>query len=399
MTWTKHLGTPYHQQDTDYYCGAAVAQMILDSIGSGVIDQNTLYASNHAHSSAGWYTSPDGLNYTLNAFMPPPPTFNSFFIVERADTEPGGSANIVRTLYFFGVATGTLVYNCGHWVSVRGVQTDVEPAPGASYAIHGFYINNPWPPTPSFYDWSLAPPPPHSDPDACGSGGNRGIADEYVSYADWQSTYLTGCDAYGVGHAQFISVCDPRRPQVGTLRLVGVARLATGERLISAQEAIELAHRGIEEHRLAEEGALAHAVRDARATHAHLVHRLDRPDEYYYLVTLARGKATTALVRLDALRGTFLGAHAASESAGPAIIDREAALRIVRGRTVDFGGDLGRIPIREGAFCFYPALVWRPCRESRSPYYPFYQLTVGSSLIYVGVDGRVYPSLHDLGRG
>ena len=79
MTWTKNLTTPYHQQDTDYYCGAAVAQMILDSIGSGVLDQNTLYASNHAHSSGGWYTSPDGLNYTLNAYMPPPPTFNSFF--------------------------------------------------------------------------------------------------------------------------------------------------------------------------------------------------------------------------------------------------------------------------------------------------------------------------------
>jgi hypothetical protein len=192
MTWTKDLGTPYHQQDTDYYCGAAVAQMILDSIGSGIIDQNTLYASNHGHSGPGWYTAPDGLNYTLNAFMPPPPAFNSYFIVERANTEPDGSANIVRTLYVFGVATGTLVYACGHRVSVRGAQTDVEPAPGATYTIQGLYINNPWPPTPSFYDAALAPPPPHADPDSCGSGGNRGIANEYVAYAEWQSTYLTG---------------------------------------------------------------------------------------------------------------------------------------------------------------------------------------------------------------
>src|SRR5580658_1841669 len=152
MTWFTNLATPYHQQDTDYYCGAAVAQMILDSIGSGLLDQNILYASNHAHSSSGWFTSPDGLNYTLNAYMPPPPRFDSFFIVEAASSEADGSTNIIRTLRFFNVTTGTLVYGCGHWVAVRGAKTDVDPAgEDGSFSIDGFYINNPWPPTPSFY--------------------------------------------------------------------------------------------------------------------------------------------------------------------------------------------------------------------------------------------------------
>lgn len=90
--------------------------------------------------------------------MPPPPKFDSFFIVERANTEPDGSANIVRTLRYFGVATGTLVYGCGHWVAVRGAKTTADPESGA-YSIDGFYINNPWPPTPSFYNTALAPPP------------------------------------------------------------------------------------------------------------------------------------------------------------------------------------------------------------------------------------------------
>jgi hypothetical protein len=60
MGWTNDLGTPYHPQDADYYSGAAVAQMILESIGSGIIDQDTLYTSNHGHSGPGWYTSPMG---------------------------------------------------------------------------------------------------------------------------------------------------------------------------------------------------------------------------------------------------------------------------------------------------------------------------------------------------
>jgi predicted double-glycine peptidase len=41
------LSVSYHQQDTDYYCGAACAQMVLDQIGAGLLDQNNLYNENH----------------------------------------------------------------------------------------------------------------------------------------------------------------------------------------------------------------------------------------------------------------------------------------------------------------------------------------------------------------
>ena len=57
MTVSENLSVPYHQQDTDYYCGAACAQMVLDSLGAGLLDQNQLYSDNHSHSTteAGWY--------------------------------------------------------------------------------------------------------------------------------------------------------------------------------------------------------------------------------------------------------------------------------------------------------------------------------------------------------
>jgi hypothetical protein len=45
------LAVGYHQQDTDYYCGAACAQMVLVSIGAGILDQVGLYADNHSHST------------------------------------------------------------------------------------------------------------------------------------------------------------------------------------------------------------------------------------------------------------------------------------------------------------------------------------------------------------
>ena len=66
---------------------------------------------------------------------------------------------------------------------------------------------------------------------------------------------------------------------------------------------------------------------------------------------------------------------------------------------IDLGDKLGRIILRDGAFCLYPIMVWKPCYESRSPYYPFYMITVGGRNIYVGYDGKIYPTLHEIGLG
>ena len=41
------LATQYHQQDTDYYCGAATAHMALRQCGAGILGQVGLYNDNH----------------------------------------------------------------------------------------------------------------------------------------------------------------------------------------------------------------------------------------------------------------------------------------------------------------------------------------------------------------
>ena len=38
MSTYENLAVAYHQQDTDYYCGGACAQMVLDSLGAGLLD-------------------------------------------------------------------------------------------------------------------------------------------------------------------------------------------------------------------------------------------------------------------------------------------------------------------------------------------------------------------------
>jgi Papain-like cysteine protease AvrRpt2 len=45
----EELTVGYHQQDTNYYCGAACAQMVLHSVGQPLLSQDVLYNDNHSH--------------------------------------------------------------------------------------------------------------------------------------------------------------------------------------------------------------------------------------------------------------------------------------------------------------------------------------------------------------
>lgn len=396
MVWRLNQSTEHHQEDTDYYCGAATAQMILHSIGAGLMSQDTLYTTGHsANTEAGWFIDPDGLAYVLNSFKPA--TFGNVFVPFAKSTEVEGTEKIVYTLWKYQVATGTLVYNQGHWIVVHDVSTSVEPEPGETYTINGFYVNNPFPECPSFDDPPLAPPPPHSNADGCGSGGDRGVANQYISYGGWKSTYFVGCGLWPLG--QYVSVCDPDAPRLGNLNKHREEFWAQGNRLITAEEAIEYALRGIEVHELVEDPIFAPALEGAQPAEPILVQHLDVPDTFYYLVPMEKSGGITALLSVNGLYGNFEGGQAFRKPVRKLFLTRQDIVERLLGSPVELGEKLGRAPLREGAFCFYPIMVWKPCQESRSPYYPFHMITVGNWRIYVGYDGTVYSELHDFGPG
>ena len=86
MSVNRNLTVQMHQQDTDYYCGAACAQIVLESISAGLLDQDDLYADNHSHSSldagVNWATGPDGLKMMDRR----PPGFTNYFALYALDT-------------------------------------------------------------------------------------------------------------------------------------------------------------------------------------------------------------------------------------------------------------------------------------------------------------------------
>lgn len=191
---------PYHQQDTNYWCGSACTLMVLHSLGISRaggfgLDQKRVRAI--AHNSAKsdptyqWVSAPDGLTAALNYFtqrsdqpLPPKhpdaagsipastptPTTTMKQAVKQAgrttysaaplppprwelvalDSEEEISRHIVWTLWRYKAPVVALVFGMMHWVVVGGCVTTRPPrsADDTGYSILGFHICDPWPPIP-----------------------------------------------------------------------------------------------------------------------------------------------------------------------------------------------------------------------------------------------------------
>jgi hypothetical protein len=397
MSWSFNTGDRYHTQDTSYYCGAACAMMILAEIGVpyASLDQVDLYDSNHNHNvQAGWATDPVGLCYTLNdrrpaSFLP------NYFVVHKRLTEAEGTRDVAYTLYHYHVSPAILVYHCQHWNVVRGVQTDVDPTLGP-YVVEGFWLNNP------VWDSSLSS---HDAADTCGSGGSHGIANEFVTYTEWQTNRFNGCNYDDPGGAsQWISVCDPEPARIGLPRAKAQVLRGEGRRLIDSQQVARIASEGLTEYKLPESKFASEVLKSGEFGQPLLVQRLDKPGDYYFLTPWQQNQSIAGFASIDARYGIFRSfginskPHIRWTLADRSEIRSKEVAQMIDNRVFDLPEDKGRFRVYPGTYCIPPTLVWKPCRESWSPYLPFYRLSFGSSSLYVRIDGEVFTHLTS-GRG
>ena len=106
----------------------------------------------------------------------------------------------------------------------------------------------------------------------------------------------------------------------------------------------------------------------------------------YYLVTAESDFQTTHVLQIDADSGFLMSITPVSTNATYHILSIEEALRIVREVTGIPYEPVGR-------------LVWRPCRESTNPIFPFYEFSLNENHIYVDISGRIYSELTPLAFG
>lgn len=374
--------------------------MVLAQIGAGVLDQADLYNDNHSHSTteSGWYSGPDGVQWTL--INRKPASFTNTFTLFALSSEDSISRKIVWTIYHYEVAPIALVYGSAHWIVVRGYDVSADPSSSGdtSYTINGFDINNPWPPTPS-----SAAEPPHSDGDTCGTGGTRGIANEHISYSTWQDDYMTGATG-GYWGGKFVAVCDPEVPSQMIGKSSRPKRFFKGERIIDKKEALKCAVEGIKFHKLLKKEAWNKRLSQSKPGEPVLVQRLDRLDSFYYIIPYETGENnSSALVSVDARFGDYKQAAMLPEPA-PHMLNvkqkqKSRLLADVLKSKFTLKDNLGELIVRPEAFCLYPTLVWKPCKESLSPFYPFHMFTIGAHKIYVRIDGKIFTSLTDTGKG
>jgi hypothetical protein len=389
------LATQYHQQDTDYYCGAACAQMVLEQCGAGLLNQVDLYNDNHSHSTTegGWATAPDGLTWTMNNRQS-----SKYFVLDALDTEDAISRMLAWTIHHYKISPIAMVYGWAHWVVVRGFTASDTPSSSmdVGYTLSGFDINNPWPPTPT-----PSPPPPHAGGDVCGSGGARGVADEHISYTSWRNDYMTGIPG---GHwaGKFVAVCDPEPPAIRRPESQRDHRSRfDGAKIIESKLAVDLAFQATEEAGLSTRENWAKALDGTEAAQPILVQRLDRADSFYWIVPRIRHGVTTAVVNIDARFGDYLQARAlpSADSSALLMVDRSEVNSMIFGRKFQLPNDQGELIVREGLACISDHWVWRPCRESLSPFYPFKMVSYGAHRLYVRSDGQVFTRLTIDGRG
>jgi len=393
----KNLPTGYHQQDNDHYCGAACAQMVLDCIGAGLLEQGPLYTDNHNHSiDKNWSTGPDGLEWTMNDRRPP--GFASPFKLFSLKSKIAISRKIVWSIHHYKLAPIALVFDWRHWIVVRGYDTSATPSSSndTSYKINAFYLNNPWPHTPV-----PGSPPPHNKTDGCGTGNNRGVANEHITYDTWRKTYMTGA-TYPGKPGKFMALCDSDPPAFAPGLLQSAEPPFHGNEIIAPSQAGEIALSAMVEYRLSEQDDWREALVGVHADEPFLVQRLDRSDSYYYLVPLRSEGESAILASVDARFGVYLQAAVfprfdellLNYGERDSLLDRVEAHRPVLEALRN-----GRITLRREALSVAPALVWRPCRESLSPFYPFYLITLGTQRLYLRVDGQLFTRLTLTGRG
>lgn len=112
------------------------------------------------------------------------------------------------------------------------------------------------------------------------------------------------------------------------------------------------------------------------------VRRLDRPPEVYYLVQFGDSSASVAVATVDANTGE-IGIYASLPGVGPHIA---------------VGARLA-IELAGGGQAAQAELVWMPCRVSKSPLYPLWEVRIQGVTKYVDQQRKVLDSLDPASLG
>jgi hypothetical protein len=392
----KNLPLGYHTQDKKDFCGAACAQMILHQMGTGILEQKDLFKFIQANNSAKektepWNSGPTGLNEAMNFFNPHKDKCT--FEIYNFRTEHRISRKIVWTIIHYQVAPIALVMDGSHWVAVKGFQTDqaVKSADDVSYGIVGFFINDPRPITPEPH-----PPPAHELGDRCGDSLEFGIDNQHISYNTWVTTYMTSNQVGKFWKNKFIAICDPEPAPRKKGKQIKMKNLYDGKKMIDKESAIKCAMNYLKDFEMSDNYNFKEILNSVTPGNPVIVQRLDKKEDYYYLVPMEASNGNVhCLVSVDGRFGDYRESCYAKGIKNP-LGFKTLNQKDIYKRIEDWLHQDNKIVVSEfnhKTVRIDPMMRWKPCKESYSPYLPFYVVSIGKSKLFVRIDGKVFTEL------
>jgi hypothetical protein len=380
------------RQENDYYCGPATAKMTLRWLGV-TRSQDQLWDAIQDEADAQglprceacppvecspWYTPPEALAAVIAGMGQAP-------VKVVSERQVAATDHAIVWSVVNDIPAVALVYGWAHWLVVHGYRVDREPTSmqDVNYELLGLHVIDPWPKT---------------------------KARVFIDAAQWRSDYLTGvvCGRFA---GAFVAVCDPDpdRPTGGpTVRPRRIAKMAArggkapaGGGMVSAARARKGALDGLQRADLLKDEVWRAAMLRAAPGVPEVVHRLDRPRTFYMRVPFGKGPSVTAEVLVDAYSAEMLTARAAEDvdRPMPPMISAEDAIARVAERRYDLPGQRPQLRVRREGLFAAPTLVWKPCRESLSPFVPFRHVVYGNLSFYVRADGEVFTALTEAPPG
>jgi hypothetical protein len=189
------------------------------------------------------------------------------------------------------------------------------------------------------------------------------------------------------GHwgGKFVAICNPiTLHRIFSLQ-AEIKKEIPGDKIIDKKSipllaAKALANYGFEGHEF-----LTKALSGVKPKEAILVERLDRENDHYYITPFADKKETIrSLVSIDARSGNYKQSFLLAENSIPPYLknmDKTAILELLGPQH-----DAQTVIV-------HPNMVWKPCEQSLSPYWPFHMVTVKDTTLYIRIDGRIFTAL------
>jgi hypothetical protein len=197
---------------------------------------------------------------------------------------------------------------------------------------------------------------------------------------------------------QYISVCDPDKPNIPVPREIAPVRYFDGSSIAESGKILGVLNQELSRYALLETKPMSRLSRGRFAAPL-LVRRLDTKGDHYYLVPAMSGSSVVGYAQVNALYGNLESAFTMKRGAKPFETDVRRVGERLDGVRIELPQEKGRFRLLRGKYQLAENLVWQPCRESYSPHLPFWQITSGPLTLYQRIDGLVFSQLTPMGKG